>query len=335
MEEIQISNPLVWREAETERILIGKVLSNKTYTRAALESILRKAWNLPEGFDIIEITGNAFLFKFADVEEFNRILRGRPWSINGFLLNLMERSKFKACKEFDFSKCPVWIQMHNVPMEAWCLENAVTIGGYVEEPRFGAWLTTNSCRSWDEVLVVICNDWSESDHTRRRKEEAVRRRSGEAKRKSEQVLRPDDDELFVINLSKPLVTKNGLAHSEGKDRKESEGIMLLSQDKGGVKANTRATVTSHSGLKEMNRLNTGSKDKGSAAADKSKSEGLVDRPNKAKDSKEGAQMKMVVYERRVLGDIINKIEDLGLKRNVAEEWETSKAKRLKVEKNSK
>ncbi|KAI9110579.1 hypothetical protein K1719_018445 [Acacia pycnantha] len=96
-----------------------------------MESIPRKAWNLSEGFDVIEINGNAFIFNFVDEEEYNRIIRGRPWSVNGFLLNLMERSKYKTYEEFDFSQGPVWIQMLNVPMEALCLENTVTIGGYV------------------------------------------------------------------------------------------------------------------------------------------------------------------------------------------------------------
>ncbi|KAI9126206.1 hypothetical protein K1719_002627 [Acacia pycnantha] len=131
METNQISDPLIWREEDAKRILIGKVLAKKTFTRSAMESILRKAWNLSEGFDVIEINGNAFIFNFVDEEEYNRIIRGRPWSVNGFLLNLMERSKYKTYEEFDFSQGPVWIQMLNVPMEALCLENTVTIGGYV------------------------------------------------------------------------------------------------------------------------------------------------------------------------------------------------------------
>ncbi|KAI9084587.1 hypothetical protein K1719_033575 [Acacia pycnantha] len=208
-------------------------------------TILQKAWNLQAGFDVIEINGNAFLFKFEDDKEYCRILRGRPWSVNGNLLNLLERSKYKSYVEFNFSRCPVWIQMHNVPLEAMCSENAIRIGGHVgevmmvEDPlqngrylrsfsrarvlidlrnslaegfwlpkldgskswiticyeklqnfcyncgkighanrdckserllsvattsdsRFGPWTTTTSCRNWDEILIVVCNDWEEA-----------------------------------------------------------------------------------------------------------------------------------------------------------------------------
>ncbi|KAI9110075.1 hypothetical protein K1719_019116 [Acacia pycnantha] len=104
MEEVQISSPLVWKETDTNRALIGKVLANKSYTRSTMEAILRKAWNLQSGFDVVEVTGNTFMFKFLNNDEYNRIFR-----------------------------CPVWIQLHNVPLEALYMENAITIGGYVGE----------------------------------------------------------------------------------------------------------------------------------------------------------------------------------------------------------
>ncbi|KAI9084477.1 hypothetical protein K1719_033465 [Acacia pycnantha] len=157
MEEPTISDPLIWNEEEVEKMLIGKVLSSKTYSRSAIQRILQKAWNLQSGFNVIEITGNAFMFWFSDEVEYNRILRGRPWSINGLLLNLMERSRFKQCEEFDFSHCPTWIQIHNVPMEAMYLENAIRIGNNVgkvvlaEEPRHNG----RFLRTFLRVRVVL------------------------------------------------------------------------------------------------------------------------------------------------------------------------------------
>ncbi|KAI9124567.1 hypothetical protein K1719_004489 [Acacia pycnantha] len=133
MEEPIISDPLIWKENIVEKILIGKIMSSKSYSRVAIERILQKAWNLQSGLDVIEVTGNTFMFRFSDVVEYSRILRGRLWSINGCLLNLMERSKYNACEDFEFNRCPVWIQVHNIPVEAMCLENAIMIGGYVGE----------------------------------------------------------------------------------------------------------------------------------------------------------------------------------------------------------
>ncbi|KAI9109887.1 hypothetical protein K1719_018928 [Acacia pycnantha] len=377
MEEIQISTPLVWREAESERILIGKVLSNKTYTRATIEAILKKAWNLPEGFDVIEINGNAFMFKFTDKEEFNRVLRGRPWSINGFLLNLMERSTYKTCEEFDFSRCPVWIQMHNVPMEAWCLENAITIGGYVgevvlaedpcyngrylrgflrarvllnlkkpiacgfwmprpdEKPRFGAWLTTNACRCWDEVMVVVRSDWSESEHARKKKEEAIKRKNEEVKRKSEEVPKADDDELFVIRIDKPLAVNRDWDLMKNKARRAPNAEENPNVDRKGLKQDMRnagIAQPENQGVKErihdsadvVGRVSMGTK----ANTVKALDDEIPCRSDKPCNSQEGNPMAMVVYGRRMLGDITNKIEVLGTKRNAVEEWETSRLRGL-------
>ncbi|KAK4269586.1 hypothetical protein QN277_022724 [Acacia crassicarpa] len=157
MEDPKISDPLIWKEEEVEKVLVGKVLSPKTYSRSAIEQILQKAWNLESGFNVIEITGNAFMFCFSDEVEYHRILRSRPWSVNGLLLNLMERGKYKLCEDFNFSLCPIWIQIHNVPMEAMYLENAIRIGGYVgevvlaEEPRYSGRLF----RTFLRVRVVL------------------------------------------------------------------------------------------------------------------------------------------------------------------------------------
>ncbi|KAI9075750.1 hypothetical protein K1719_042236 [Acacia pycnantha] len=131
MEESQISTPLVWNDVGAAKILVGKILATRSYTRSAIETILRKAWNLQSGFDVTDITGNVFMFNFSDEEDYSRILRGHPWSINGCLLNLLERSRFKSFDEFDFSRGLFWIQLHNVPLEALCLENATRIGSHV------------------------------------------------------------------------------------------------------------------------------------------------------------------------------------------------------------
>ncbi|KAI9107466.1 hypothetical protein K1719_021503 [Acacia pycnantha] len=190
MEVTQISTPLVWKEANVERILVGKVLSSKMYTRAAMELILQKAWNLQSGFSVIEITGNEFLFKFSSIEEYYRILRGRPWSINGSVLNLLECSKYNSCEELDYSHCPMWIQMHNVPMEARFLKNVVTIGGYVGE-------------------VVLAEDPCSNEYVIRKKEEALLRRKDVHKQRDNMASVFNEDELFCIKVNKSSTNVKG------------------------------------------------------------------------------------------------------------------------------
>ncbi|KAI9084431.1 hypothetical protein K1719_033621 [Acacia pycnantha] len=386
MEANHISSPLVWKEVDKEIILIGKVLSNKTYTRSTMELILRKAWNLQEGFDVIEIDGNAFMFKFTDNDEYNRILRGRPWSINGYVLNLLERPKCRSCEEFDFSRCPVWIQMHNVPMEAVCLENVVTIGGYVgevmmaedpyyngrylrgfiharilldlrrplaygfwlpqgngvdiwtsiryeklqsfcyncgkirydnrncgsvilmsmlnpKEPQFGAWLTTKLCRSWDDVLVVVKQDWSEAEYAHKKKMEALSRKNAEMKRASEASATTDEEGLFFIKMNK---ARGNTVSLIGRRIFESGGKLVESGFKKALDANVGTGVAPS--------VNEG---EGGDCSGRD-SESLLASP-----------LAMVVYNKGSLGEVIKGIGNLGLKRRAAKEWEASISKRRK------
>ncbi|KAI9081390.1 hypothetical protein K1719_036653 [Acacia pycnantha] len=142
------------------------------------------------------------MFQFLDVEEYGRILRNHPWSINGCLLNLMERSKYKAFEDFDFSCCPVWIQIHNIPLEAMCLENTTMIGGYVGEVVLAE---DPSLNGRYEKMMSVANEvvqstWEEAPYFRQRKEEASSRRTKAQSRDDSCDLKSEEEDLFCIKL---------------------------------------------------------------------------------------------------------------------------------------
>ncbi|KAI9119956.1 hypothetical protein K1719_008925 [Acacia pycnantha] len=413
MEDIQISSPLVWSEIETENILVGKILANKMYSRSAMESILCKAWNLQSGFEITEITGNAFLFKFKHKEDYNRILRGRPWSVNGTLLNLRERSKYKAYDEFDFSRCPIWIQIHNVPLEALCLANAITIGGHVgevilaedpfyngrylrnflrtrvmldlrkplaygfwlpkpdgrktwisikyeklqtfcykcgkighdnrvchsekmmscfkpEEPRYGAWLSTTVCRSWDETLVALNMDEVEAQFVRRKREEAEKRKEELEKMKANTETATTDDDLFCIRINDPVsvAQKRGIEEvRRGKERItevfpedviNKRAIYSRRQDVQGSRGGASNTSASTEELRVEGKPEE-------IISDMAKSNLLVGDNTMAKADTESS-LALVIYDGCAMKEVLNGINSLGLKREAAEDWDSSESK---------
>ncbi|KAI9095039.1 hypothetical protein K1719_026503 [Acacia pycnantha] len=139
-----------------------------------MEAILRKAWNLQVGFDVVEINDNTFMFNFSSEEKYCRILRGRSWSINGFYLNLLDRSRTRwrgdDCKGSYYNN-----RYHRCFLRARvghdnriCRSERLMSMFNPTKPRFGAWLMTGQCRSWDEVLVVVCNEWSEASYVTRK-----------------------------------------------------------------------------------------------------------------------------------------------------------------------
>ncbi|KAI9123509.1 hypothetical protein K1719_004809 [Acacia pycnantha] len=425
MEEVQISSPLIWKEVVAERILIGKVISRKSYTRSAMIAILQKAWNMQEGFSVVEINGNSFMFSFTNEEECSRILRGRPWTINGCLLNLLERSKFKSCEEFDFSCCPVWVQIHNVPMEAMCLENAISIGGYIgevllvedphfndrflrsflrarilldlrkplaygfwmprpegkkvwlsvryeklqcfcyncgkvghdnrgcgserllsvaspSEPRFGAWITTTACRSWEEVMVIIKKDWIEADFVRKKKEEAVRKRRNEDKQQSYEKSSEVDEDLFAIKINKPCADKERLTWRKVREEQELNNSEAFEPDhvnpSGSVNAQKEYGVDDRwyegkekwSWSQGNSELRSRREVRDSTPVSGPCSTGLTVTSGDPSRAFKEHPLAMIPYSGGVMNNVINQLSGLGLKRSAKEEWESSALKRRKL-----
>ncbi|KAI9127895.1 hypothetical protein K1719_000888 [Acacia pycnantha] len=172
----------------------------------------------------------------------------------------MERSKYKSYEELDFSSCPIWIQVHNVLLEALCLENVVMIGGSVgeggfggrssvqwqpdgnrtwisiryeklpnfcyhcgklghnnrsckskrlmfavdiTEPRFGPWLSMTASCSWEEVTVVIWEEWVEAGYVQLKREEALHQEKRGSDQRTNTKLVVVEEDLFTIRLHKP------------------------------------------------------------------------------------------------------------------------------------
>ncbi|KAI9084188.1 hypothetical protein K1719_033859 [Acacia pycnantha] len=190
-----------------------------------------------------------------------------------------------------------------------------------EKPQFGAWLTTNACQCWDEVMVVVCSDWSESEHARKKKEEAIKKKNNEVKRKSKEVLKTYDDELFVIRINKPLAASRGWDLAKNKVRRAPNVEENPNVDRKGLKPTMRdAKVSQPEGEGEkrhtydsvdvVGRVSPGI----TAGTVKAMDDEIPCGSDKTCNSQERNPMAMVVYGRRMLGDITNRIEVLGLKK---------------------
>ena len=93
--------------------------------------MIRKGWQLEE--DALEIhdfdnVRPIFLFKFKKEEDYLQILKGRPWSIQGFMLNVQLWEDYMVLSEVRFNTSPFWVQFHGLPIEAFERGNAVILG---------------------------------------------------------------------------------------------------------------------------------------------------------------------------------------------------------------
>lgn len=105
--------------------------------------MIRKGWNLgkKEELEIVDIDQRTFSFGFKQREDYLGVLRGRPWSINGWLLNLQFIEDDMVYNEVTFDRCPFLIQFQHLPPAAMDVENARRLGSklgkvmLVEDPR--------------------------------------------------------------------------------------------------------------------------------------------------------------------------------------------------------
>lgn len=97
-------------------MLIGKIMATKRINRRIVVATIRNGWNISEDTQIVEFGSDTFVFTFSNLKEKERILRGRPWSIQGMMMSIQEWSDCMVVSEVNFNFIPFWIQFHNLPL---------------------------------------------------------------------------------------------------------------------------------------------------------------------------------------------------------------------------
>ncbi|KAK4275153.1 hypothetical protein QN277_018286 [Acacia crassicarpa] len=125
-------------ESEGDKLggtLVGKILTKKNLNVPTVITMIKKGWQLDKEVEIHELDRSEliFLFRFQNAGDVSRVLLGRPWSIQGFLLNLKPWEDFMVVKDVNFGETPFWVQFHGLPVEAFDDSNAKVLGDTVGE----------------------------------------------------------------------------------------------------------------------------------------------------------------------------------------------------------
>jgi hypothetical protein len=98
------------------RCLVGKLWAGKQVNREAFQTVLSRIWRLVGAVVFKELQDNMWLFEFADEDDKNRVLAGRPWSFDRQILVLNEFDGQCPPSQMEFTKSPIWIQVHDMPL---------------------------------------------------------------------------------------------------------------------------------------------------------------------------------------------------------------------------
>ena len=115
-----LKNPLI--------LLIGKILSKKSFPKMLVKEILSKAWNVVNDVEISVVDRNVFVFSFQHKADVRRAWDRRPWLIKGEHLILKRFSPEHSLAEVEFSTTEFWIQVHDLPLDRHSKENLLKVG---------------------------------------------------------------------------------------------------------------------------------------------------------------------------------------------------------------
>ena len=101
--------------------LIGKFLTCKPFNKWATQSTLKRAWDLENKVQVVEVEVNLFHFKFQTEFDMERVLRGGPWTFDNQVLLLVRwQSGMTACN-VRFDSVSFWVQIWG-PRLIWSLQ---------------------------------------------------------------------------------------------------------------------------------------------------------------------------------------------------------------------
>lgn len=88
----------------TERTLIGKVMSDRPLNKGAVKGILFKAWGNPKGLNVADVGINLFMFTFDEVEDARSVISKGPWYVMNKIVSIQQWNPSMTLQEIDFSK---------------------------------------------------------------------------------------------------------------------------------------------------------------------------------------------------------------------------------------
>jgi hypothetical protein len=96
--------------------LIGKIWAGKRVHNEGFINVFRRIWRIEKEVNFKEIQPNMWMFEFSQEADKLKVLEGRLWSFDRFLIALLEFDGSIPFSQWNFSTSPFWIQIHELPL---------------------------------------------------------------------------------------------------------------------------------------------------------------------------------------------------------------------------
>ncbi|GJU88955.1 RNA-directed DNA polymerase, eukaryota, reverse transcriptase zinc-binding domain protein [Tanacetum coccineum] len=108
---------------------------------------LRRMWARFGYKEIIDNRNGSCLFKFTREDELNEVAAKSPWVVHGKPLVVYKLDPSIGLDKVEPKVLPVWVKLHNMPMEAWTNIGISVIASCLGKPKIMDSMTTYVCKS--------------------------------------------------------------------------------------------------------------------------------------------------------------------------------------------
>ncbi|KAM0827048.1 hypothetical protein ACQ4PT_068445 [Festuca glaucescens] len=100
----------------TRWLAVGKVHTDSTFSHYWFFKNMRSAWDLAKDVKIRVHEDNLFVFQFACLGDWEKVMNGGPWVFRGKSVLLAPYDGFTKPSTIDLNSLLIWIQIHDLPV---------------------------------------------------------------------------------------------------------------------------------------------------------------------------------------------------------------------------
>lgn len=113
---LDIANLNPNNENNVSLLLIGKLLTERSYNVDAFKKTITTVWAPQHGLVIRTLKPNLYAFQFYHWRDMSKVMEGRPWCFDNMLVLLKEAEGDEQPDQVIIHHSPFWIRLKNLPL---------------------------------------------------------------------------------------------------------------------------------------------------------------------------------------------------------------------------
>ncbi|MBA0675514.1 hypothetical protein Goari_017054 [Gossypium aridum] len=118
-------------EPFSDLCLVGCFLIATTINFQSMRTMMANLWHPLEGISITNVGEKRFVFQFYCEIDFDRVVKGAPWTFNNHLLVFHHLKQGEDPLEVDLLYTEFWVQIHNLPLGMFTEAIAKQFGDFI------------------------------------------------------------------------------------------------------------------------------------------------------------------------------------------------------------